>query len=126
MSNEYLSWIKKGDEDLNSLEALLKRREGSPSTGCFLAQQSIEKFLKALHVFIGLEPEKTHDLAKLADLLIKSYPEIKSFYEKLTIFNRYYIESRYPGDYPELTWADARKAFEIAGEIREFVQIKFK
>ena len=54
MSTEYISWVKKGDEDLSSLEALLRRREGSPSTGCFLAQQAIEKFLKGLCVSIGL------------------------------------------------------------------------
>lgn len=124
MKTEYLGWVKKGNEDLISLEALVKHQEGSPSTGCFLAQQAIEKFLKALYVSLGLEPEKTHDLAKLADFLLKSYPEIESFYKKLTIFNRYYIESRYPGDYPELTWKDCEKALEVVREVGEFVQTK--
>lgn len=124
MNIEYLSWIKKGDEDLSSLEALLKHREGSPSTGCFLAQQVIEKFLKGLCVSIGLELEKTHDLAKLADSLAKSYHEIEVFYKKLAIFNRYYIESRYPGDYPEFTWEECERAFEISNKIKEFVKNK--
>lgn len=126
MTKEYLSWIKKGDEDLASLEALFKHQEGSPSTGCFLAQQAVEKFLKALHVSIGLEPEKTHDLAGLAGSLIKTYPEMESFYKKLTVFNRYYIESRYPGDYPELTWEDCRQALDVANEIKEYIELAVK
>jgi len=126
MTGECLSWIKKGNEDLLSLEALLKHQEGSPSTGCFLAQQAIEKFLKALHVSIGLEPEKTHDLAGLANSLIKTYPEIESFNKKLTVFNRYYIESRYPGDYPELTWEDCRQALDVANDLKEFIELTVK
>lgn len=122
MTKEYLNWIKKGDEDSASLEALLKHREGSPSTGCFLAQQAIEKFLKALHVSVGLEPEKMHDLAGLAGSLIKTYPEIESFYKKLTVFNRYYIESRYPGDYPELTWKDCQQALNVVNEIKGYIE----
>ena len=104
------------------LKHFLKHREGSSSTGCFLAQQSIEKFLKGLCASRGLEPEKTHDLTKLADSLAKFYPGIKIFYDELTIFNRYYIESRYPGDYPELTWEDCQKSFEIANKIKDFVE----
>lgn len=122
MTKEYLSWIKKGYEDLASLEALLRHKEGSSSTGCFLAQQAIEKFLKALHISIGLEPEKTHDLARLASSLIQTHPEIEGFYKKLTVFNRYYIESRYPGDYPELTWEDCQQALNVANEIKEYIE----
>lgn len=126
MTKEYLSWIKKGCEDLASLEALVKHQEGSSSTGCFLAQQAVEKFLKALHISIGLEPEKTHDLASLAGSLTKAYPAIEGFYKKLTLFNRYYIESRYPGDYPELTWEDCQQALNIANEIKEYMKSAVK
>jgi len=60
--NNYREWIKKAEEDLISLESLLKHKDGSPATGCFLAQQTAEKLLKALIVYKELELEKIHDL----------------------------------------------------------------
>ncbi len=40
---------------------------------------------------------------------------------KIDILNRYYIKTRYPGDYPEFNEDDAKEAFESALEIEEFV-----
>lgn len=124
IKNLWLEWIEKADEDLLSLGSLLKHQEGSPSTGCFLAQQAVEKLLKAILVFYKAEFEKIHDLIALLNR-VKSYePEIEKFIENITIITRYYIETRYPGDYPEFTWEECQKAFEVANEIRKFVQAK--
>lgn len=118
-----LEWIGKGDEDLLSLKALLTHMEGSPATGCFLAQQAVEKYLKALLIFSELEAEKTHDLPKIAIKLENPFPEIKQQFEKeLSDLTRYYIETRYPGDYPEFSWEECQRAYEIASKIKEFVQ----
>lgn len=127
-NNKNLSfeWIAKADEDLLSLEALLKHQEGSPSTGCFLAQQTVEKLLKAIFIFHGSELEKLHDLIALANKVKVYEPEIAQFLDKLATLTRYYIETRYPGDYPEFTWQECEKAYKIAKNLREFVINKFE
>lgn len=120
----FLEWIEKAEEDLLSLESLIKHRDGSPSTGCFLAQQAIEKLLKALIIKHGGELEKIHDLVTLLQRIIKLEPGIEQFSKEIAAVTHYYIETRYPGDYSEFSWEDCQKAFEIANKIKEFVQSK--
>ena len=49
-------------------------------------------------------------------------PEIKKFNKGYSVLNRFYIESRYPGDLPEgFGWKEAEEAFAIAEEIKKFV-----
>jgi hypothetical protein len=38
--------------------------------------------------------------------------------------NRYYIETRYPGDYPAFTMDEARAAFDAALRVKDFVLSK--
>lgn len=122
----WLEWLEKADEDLLSLEALLKHKEGSPSTGCFLAQQAVEKLLKAIFIFHGSELEKLHDLIALANKAKVYESGIVKFLDKLATITRYYIETRYPGDYPEFTWDECEKAHEVAKDLKEFVISKLK
>lgn len=122
--NLWLEWLAKADEDLLSLEALLKHKEGSPSTGCFLAQQAVEKLLKAIFIFHGHELEKLHDLIVLINKAKVYEPEVVKFLDKLATLTRYYIETRYPGDFPEFTWDECEKAREIAINFKEFVTNK--
>lgn len=118
----FLEWIGKANEDLISLESLIKHKEGSPSTGCFLAQQAIEKLFKALLIKHGGELEKIHDLVTLLQRVRKFEPEIEQFSKEIAVVTHYYIETRYPGDYPEFSWEECERAFEIANKIKEFVK----
>ena len=120
--NIWLEWQERADEDLLSLKALLKHQEGSPSTGCFLAQQAVEKLLKSVLVFHGAELEKIHDLLVLLNKIKPYEPEISQFSEDVAVLTRYYIETRYPGDYPEFTWKECEDAFKIAEKIMEYVK----
>lgn len=115
----YLSWFKKADEDALSAEAVLK--EGAPSTGCFLAQQTAEKYLKGLLVFHKVGFPKVHDLLELETLIKDVEPGIKEYEKELDLLNRFYTETRYPGDYPEFTLKECRNAFEAALRIKTFV-----
>lgn len=42
----------------------------------------------------------------------------------LTFLNRYYIETRYPGDFPEFSLAEAKDAFAAAVAVKDFVMPK--
>lgn len=112
-------WLGKADEDELSAKAVLK--EGSPSTACFLAQQMAEKYLKSLLVFHDREFLKVHDLLQLETLLLNIEPSVQDIHNDLTQLNRYYIETRYPGEYPEFTKQECGEAYEAALRVREFV-----
>ena len=120
----YSSWIKKAEEDELSVGAVL--RAGAPSTGCFLAEQMAEKCLKALLVFYRKDFPKVHDLLDLETRLLGVAPEIERFHSDLDFLNRYYIETRYPGDYPEFTKEECEKAFEAALRVKRFVTDKIE
>ena len=121
MEENYISWFHKADEDDLSAKALLDGKNGSPSTVCFLSQQVAEKYLKGLLVFYDREFLKTHDLIELEELLLLVSPQVKEFEKELDFLNRFYLETRYPGDYPEFTWEEAQKAYQGAARIKVFV-----
>ena len=119
-------WLHKAQEDELSAKSILEHKDGSPSTVCFLSQQIAEKSLKALVIFFDLELEKIHDLIKLISLLESSFPEIIELKEEAKLLNRYYIETRYVGDYPEFIWENAEGAFVAAEKIINFVTERIK
>lgn len=122
----YQEWFKKANEDELSIGAILQDERGAPSTACFLSQQMAEKYLKGLLVFHDKKFPKIHDLLKLEDLLLHHEPDMKNCEEDLDILSTYYFETRYAGDYPEFTFQEARKAYEAAKRIKNFVLDKIK
>lgn len=117
-------WLKKAQEDEAGAKAIIKVK-AAPSTACFLSQQLAEKCLKGLLSFYAAEIPKIHDLINLESLLIKFAPELDKMHGALTTLNRYYIETRYPGDAPEgFTWKEAEEALAAALKIKDFVYKK--
>ncbi|MDP3996024.1 MAG: HEPN domain-containing protein [bacterium] len=115
-------WIKKvADDELNA-QSILTHRDGAPSGVCFLSQQIAEKYLKALLVFHQKPFLKVHDLLELETRLLEIEPDVKTLHQELVSLNRYYIETRYPGDYPDFSWQDADEAFKAASDIANFVK----
>lgn len=116
----YENWLKKAEEDELSINAILNNG-GSPSTACFLSQQVAEKCLKALIVFYNKDFPKIHDLNELETIILALEPDIKSLHQELSKLTIYYIETRYPGDYPEFTFEEAKQAFEAAKRVKDFI-----
>ena len=85
-----------------------------------------EKHLKALLVFHKKHVPKVHDLLELETLLLSTEPEIRELHEAIVTLNRYYITTRYPGDYPEFSWKDAKEAYKVALRVKDFVLGKVK
>ena len=117
-------WIKKAADDELNAKSILTHRDGAPSGVCFLSQQIAEKYLKALLVFHQKPFLKVHDLLDLETRLLETEPDIKTLHQGLVSLNRYYIETRYPGDYPDFSWQDADEAFESALKVKMFVEEK--
>jgi len=119
MRPETEEWIKRAEADFLSMT-----REMNAATDvnydlvCFLAQQAVEKYLKALLCENSVPFPKTHDLNELAALLPQrlGYPE--RFVQLAARLDRYAVEFRYPGAWatPELT----AQAVEHAGTFRDW------
>lgn len=121
----YSEWFNKAGEDELSIYAII-HEGGAPSTACFLSQQMAEKYLKALLVFRKKTFPKVHDLLNLATRLMESDTDIETIQEDLVLLNRYYIETRYPGDYPSFSLEEGKGAFESALRIKNFVWKKIE
>lgn len=59
-------WVRVAEDDLRSAEYLLTMGDTGPfNVICFLAQQSAEKYLKSLLIYLAVDFAKTHDLIAL-------------------------------------------------------------
>lgn len=125
-SKNYLEWFKKAqDDELNGL-SILKHRDGAPSGVCFLAQQMAEKYLKGTLVYHNRPFRKIHDLVELETLLREYDSDITDLHDDFRLLNRFYVKTRYPGDYSEFSWKDAEEAWAVAEKIKKFVLEKIK
>lgn len=114
-------WFLKAQDDELSIRDILKDREGSPNTVCFLSQQMAEKYLKGFLVFHRKRFPKIHHLDRLLNLAKKIDPKSEKLRKEAEELSEFYIATRYPGDYPQFTFKDAEKAFRGASRIKKFV-----
>ena len=107
-------WASKADHDLRNAEYTLTLQQDCPfDTVCFHAQQCAEKYLKALLLQAGSEAPRTHDLR----LLLQRLPAdvaVSFRMEDMVELNRYSIEARYPGEWEEISRAEAERAVMLA------------
>ena len=120
----YEEWIKRAKSSLELAQAK-KTQLIFYEDLCFQSQQAAEKALKGLLIFFGIEPELTHNIEVLLNELKKfSYisDEIKEA-SKLTI---YAIQTRYPGQYDEITKDEYEKSVETAKACLDWVEKTIK
>jgi HEPN domain-containing protein len=91
---------------------------------CFLAQKSVEKYLKALLCESNIPFPKTHDLNELAALLPKNLGCSGRFGATISRLDRYAVEFRYPGATATLDLA--AEAVEGARGFRDWSQTTLK
>ena len=106
-------WLRYAEEDLVTAETLLRQPHVPPRQACWFAQQTAEKALKAVLIFLQIDFRRTYDLNVLRDLVPESW-HLKTVHPDLSHLTRWAAEARYPEDTPETTNADASKAVEQA------------
>ena len=106
-------WLRYAREDCEGAETLLEHRVVVPRHICWLAQQSVEKALKAILVFLALDFPWRHDLDALRNLVPQDW-QVTTAHADLAALTEWAVEARYPGDWPDATEADARAAVEQA------------
>jgi HEPN domain-containing protein len=94
-SDEAQRFLQLADDDAAAFRGLLKLPEVKFRLACFHAQQSVEKLLKAVMIFHGMEYQRTHDLHSLASLLIKHGITPPCSPEELTRLNPFAVTFRY-------------------------------
>jgi len=115
-------WIQKAENDLKSAANNLRSGRDAPADAiCFSAQQCVEKCMKALMVYRGIDFPKTHDLEALVRLLpTRLRPRLTV--EEQRRLTRYATLTRYPGDYEPVTLAEARRAVGVARRVRAAIR----
>ncbi|MBM2848636.1 MAG: hypothetical protein HW418_1578 [Anaerolineales bacterium] len=117
---EATQWLAYARSDLNAAETLRRDPKHYPRQVCFLAQQAAEKSLKAIFVLLNLDFPYTHDLDRLRDLLPDSW-RVKTAHPDLAGLTIWAVETRYPGDMPDLVEADAHEALNTAEAVYQIV-----
>lgn len=113
-----LEWARYAEQDWQLAASLLRRKQPPRVAICFHAQQSAEKYLKALLLSKGLDFPKTHDLPTLNSLCEQNGILTGFSPQLLTALTDHAIVSRYPGEEPTLE--EAREALKIAQTVRTF------
>jgi len=90
---------------------------------CFQAQQAVEKALKGLLIFYSVEPEFTHNIELLIDEL-KKFTDIPEKINEATQLTNYAVQTRYPGEYDEITKEEYEKTVKIAKDCLDWVENK--
>lgn len=106
-------WLHHAKEDLTTAETFLGHPHMPSRQSCWSAQQSAEKALKAVLIFLQIDFPRTHDLDTLRDLVPESW-QLKAAHSDLASLTEWAAEARYPSDMPEATNADASKVVEQA------------
>ena len=126
MRNRAQDWYRQAERDARSARSLVTA--AGYDSGCFLAQQSGEKALKAVALFRGYEDVRSHSILRICQALDID-GEIEEMGKKL---DQYYISSRYPDAFEEgapfeyFTKAQAEEAVGFAARIIEIVGQELK
>ncbi|HBB36827.1 MAG: HEPN domain protein [Candidatus Moranbacteria bacterium GW2011_GWC1_45_18] len=127
MLTDYVkNWLARADEDIKTIELLLKEDKGHPNPVCFHAQQAGEKYLKGFLAYHDLHVRKIHDLEVLLKDSVSVDESFAELMPQVKLLNQFYTESRYPDDYVEFSLQDAKDGYEAAKEIKIFVLAKIK
>jgi len=118
-------WINHSGSDLRAAVTLLKSEEFFPLQICFLSQQCAEKAVKAILIFEEVNFPKIHDLDRLRDLIPKGW-KVKEQFPDLAELTIWAVESRYPGDMPDVTEHEAREALRLAGAVFDTISAELQ
>lgn len=122
MSDDHdpLAWAAYAESDYQAARRLLRGKNKFPNIACYHAQQSAEKYLKALLLTQSKDFPKIHNLRRLQDLCESAGIVVPVDPDMLDVLNVGAIQARYPGD--PLSVDEAKQAVKIAKDVRKFVR----
>jgi HEPN domain-containing protein len=118
-------WLDNAQTDLRAAQVLLESGDYFPRQICFLSQQCGEKAIKAILVFEEVNFPKNHDLDRLRDLIPDGW-RFKEAFPDLAELTIWAVESRYPGDMPDVVEHEARETLRLAESVFDSVKAELE
>lgn len=113
-------WIDKAEGDYAVASREIKEEKSVYDAVCFHAQQTAEKYLKALLQENDIDFFKTHDLDILLNKCKEIYSALSEYEIEMIELSSFAVEVRYPG--VEAEAEDAVCCFAAASRIRDAIR----
>jgi HEPN domain-containing protein len=120
MVKPYQQWIKRAESSLH-LGMVEKPEEIFYEDLAFQLQQAAEKAFKALLIYNGEVPRKTHSIRQLI-LELDNILDVPDEIQNAVILEDYAVQTRYPGDYREVDKAEYEEALDISKKVLQWVK----
>ena len=111
-------WLGEAEEELVVVEVLLADKRSPVRAACFHAHLAAEKALKALVIFRAVPLPKSHDLARLLQLLPPADASLL-VRSDLVRLSPWTIEGRYPADLTEPSDDEVRSLAAASKQVVE-------
>jgi len=92
---------------------------------CYQIQQAVEKAFKGLLIYYDIEPEFTHNIGILLNKLEERI-EIPENIKEATDLTKYAVQTRYPGEYDDITKREYERSLKIAKDCLDWAENKIK
>ena len=124
MKSNYKIWLDSAKSSL----AISKKKTGGDilfEDLCFQAQLAVEKAIKGLLIFYGINPKKTNNLILLIREL-ENYIAVPDEINDIAVLNDYAVQARSPGNYPPVQADEYKEAIRVAENCIEWIKNKIK
>jgi len=120
----YESWIERAKSSLEISKIAINDSVYYEDL-CYQSQQAVEKGLKGLLIYFGVEPEFTHSIGILFDELEK-FIKIPVNIKGAINLTKYAVITRYPGEYDEITKEIYNESVKIANDCLIWIEKTIK
>jgi HEPN domain-containing protein len=116
----YKSWVVRAESSYELSKANINKNIYFEDL-CYQTQQAVEKAFKGLLLFYGVEPEFTHNIGVLLAEVEKHIEIPESIKETINLTN-FAVQTRYPGEYADVTKEEYLNSLKIAKACLEWVK----
>jgi len=107
-------WLAKAKGDWKTVTLLSGHEDCPRDSVCFHCQQYVEKLLKALLTLHAIEAPRTHDLKRLAQLVVAIAPELAELMDDADLLTDHAVQTRYPDEWRIIESAEMSKMKGLA------------
>ncbi|MDR2716556.1 MAG: HEPN domain-containing protein [Treponema sp.] len=118
----YEEWIERAKGSLELAQVKITRHIYYEDL-CYQSQQAAEKALKGLLIYYGVEPAFTHNIEILLKE-IKKFTDIPENIKEAAQLTNYAVQTRYPGEYDEITKEEYEESIKIAKNCLHWIENK--